>query len=142
MFYKKNELTKFNINKKWSNKESYFYFLKYICMVQILDNNEKESETKIIENKVKPKNLEKVEKKDEPQLIIDFSFGKIKSKNNKEKNNIKITKFSWKDKLQYQSFEKCLENKNIKEYFILGEKITFEKFREKLSEYYKILTAL
>ena len=117
----KKVLSEFIINKEWSNKESYFYFLNYIRRVQIIYKKE-EHEFKIIENnekKVKPKNIETKENKENIE------------KNNKEKSYIKIT-----------NFNKCLEKKNIKEYFILGEKITLKKFRDKLSEYYKILPSI
>ena len=96
----KKQLQELEITKELSNKQSYFYFLKYMNQVKIIDDilvddNVKEKvgdEAKITEIQ----NEEK--KKEEPQYLIDFLFGKISFEKNRYKkkeieNNINLFRY-------------------------------------------------
>jgi len=137
----KKQLQELEITKELSNKQSYFYFLKYMNHVKIIDDI-------LVDDKVKEKvgdetkiteiqNEEK--KKEEPQYLIDFLFGKISfEKNRHKKKEIENTPFSNENNEERnKSFEKCIQKKNIniQKTFVLGEKIKISELRKKLSDY-------
>ena len=116
----KDELIKYGIKKNISNREAYFYFLHYISLVMILNNEEINIENNNIEEKINP------------ELLIDFSEGKMSflrtSSPKKITENISYAKF----------FEK--RNIDMKNFFPIGEKITLKNLRAKLSLFQEILT--
>ena len=144
----KKQLQELEITKELSNKQSYFYFLKYMNHVKIIDDI-------LVDDKVKEKvgdevkiteiqNEEKI--KEEPQYLIDFLFGKISfEKNRHKKKEIENIPFSNENNEERnKSFEKCIQKKNIniKKLFALGEKIKISELRKKLSDYQDILIYL
>ena len=78
----KEQLLQFNIIKKFSNREAYFYFLEYIADVQNIDEKEKNKEVTEKEKKEK--------KSRKPDLTIDCSKGNIEIINNVIKKRIHI----------------------------------------------------
>ena len=137
----KKQLQELEITKELSNKQSYFYFLKYMNQVKIIDDI-------LVDDKVKEKvgdevkiteiqNEEKI--KEEPQYLIDFLFGKISfEKNRHKKKEIENIPFSNENNEERnKSFEKCIQKKNIniKKTFALLEKIKNYLLRKKLSDY-------
>ena len=127
----KEELSKFGIIKKFNNRETYFYFLEYIINLRIIDNKNKKVINKPsinIENK-------KEKKLKIPNLIIDFSKGKIDVKN----NNVNITNNSTDEKTE-TNFEDMikLKNINIDEYFKIPDIISIKDLRKKIKEYKKL----
>ena len=144
----KKQLQELEITKELSNKQSYFYFLKYMNHVKIIDDI-------LVDDKVKEKvgdevkiteiqNEEKI--KEEPQYLIDFLFGKISfEKNRHKKKEIENTPCSIENNEERnKSFEKCIQKKNIniQKTFVLGEKIKISELRKKLSDYQDILIYL
>ena len=132
----KKQLQELEITKELSNKQSYFYFLKYMNHVKIIDDI-------LVDDKVKEKvgdevkiteiqNEEKI--KEEPQYLIDFLFGKISfEKNRHKKKEIENTPCSIENNEERnKSFEKCIQKKNIniKKIFVLGEKIKISELRK------------
>lgn len=118
----KEQLIKFSINKKFNNKESFFYFLDYINEVKIITVNEKDDskDEQIKKNKVTDK---------EPQLIIDFLGDKITVEINKKikkenKNNIDLNLSDGNEiKELEEDYGKKISIKNINiENFFLWEK--------------------
>ena len=127
----KEELSKFGIIKKFNNRETYFYFLEYIINLRIIDNKNKKVINKPsinIENK-------KEKKLKIPNLIIDFSEGKIDVKN----NNVNITNNSTDEKTE-TNFEDMIKLKNISidEYFKILDIISIKDLRKKIKEYKKL----
>ena len=111
----KKQLQELEITKELSNKQSYFYFLKYMNHVKIIDDI-------LVDDKVKEKvgdevkiteiqNEEKI--KEEPQYLIDFLFGKISfEKNRHKKKEIENIPFSNENNEERnKSFEKCIQKK-------------------------------
>ena len=68
----KDNLSEFGIIKKYSNRDTYFYFLEFIASIKITDNFEDSEEETESE-----KSETKVEKVKEPNLIVNFSGGNI-----------------------------------------------------------------
>lgn len=139
----KEQLIKFSINKKFNNKESFFYFLDYINEVKIITVNEKDDskDEQIKKNKVTDK---------EPQLIIDFLGDKITVEINKKikkenKNNIDL---NLSDGNEIKELEEdygkkiSIKNINIENYFSMGEEITIKTLRNKIRKYFNDLTYL
>ena len=63
---KKNDLSELGINKRFNNRETYFYFLEYLIRVEYFEDN-------IVKNRLKDK-TKKYKNKDSKttKLIIDF----------------------------------------------------------------------
>ena len=118
----KEKLLEYNIIKKFSNKESYFYFLDYISGIEILPNLEKinkSSDKKDTKNKLKI-----------PNIIINFFDGKMNIKKSLEKRE------EYVEKSEFEYGEMLLKkNINIDNIFVMKEKITIEKLREKINNY-------
>ena len=122
----KNQLSEFKIIKKYSNEETYFYFLDYIISVKII-------------KKKKDSNKQKEEGKKEkhsknPVYQFDLSNGNIKIDNIKVNN--KIDCVEKKTENDYEEMIKA-KNINIDEYFKMKEEITVQNLREKIKKYYK-----
>ena len=133
----KEELIKFHINKKYNNKDSFYYFLNYINEVKIINDNEEDDS-----------NNEEIKKKqvtdEEPQLTIDFLEEKIIVKKNKKIKNINLSHDNGIKELQQieEDFAKKIgiKNINIDDYFFIGEIITIKKLRNKICKYFNELT--
>ena len=126
----KEDLFRFGINKKLSNRETYFYFLRYIISIEIKneENNEKNPE-KNDENEKNNESFEKVN-----NLSIDLSEGKIKVKDNSKEEN---------DDIDYEkdidTFKKIIKRKNIniEDVFHMNEEITIKRLKNKINKYNK-----
>ena len=122
----KNQLSEFKIFKKYSNEETYFYFLDYIISVKII-------------KKKKDSNKQKEEGKKEkhsknPVYQFDLSNGCIKIDNIKVNNKIDCVEIKTEN-----DYEEMIKAKNITidEYFKMKEEITVQNLREKIKKYYK-----
>lgn len=131
----KEDLKKYNVEKELSNRDAYFYFLRYIRNVKILD----EEGDHISQNSDSQDKMQ-------PQILIDLSSGKMKFERIDRKkidDTKQITSFNKEDKYnQNISYEKFIQKKkmDIKKFFKLGEEITILNLRDKLVEYQEILT--
>ena len=123
----KSQISEFNIIKKYSNEETYFYFLDYIINVKII-KSKKEFKTAKKEEKKKIKKLKN------PSFQIDFSNGNIKIKSVRVNDNIDCAEKHTED-----DYERMVQAKNIiiDEYFIMKEEITIKNLREKIKKFYK-----
>ena len=122
------DLSSFNIKKKFSEKEAYFYFLEYIIKVIIIEETS-------FENKNEKKNKKKLR---EPTLVVDFTEENIKfeKKINNNNNNNDIINYTEE---QYESMI-IQKNINIDDYFIIPEKISFQNLRKKIKDFLEKLT--
>ena len=132
------KLSNFQINKILTGRESYFYFLKYIFNVKIIDKTEKKE--------IKKEEKSKMEKKEEPNLFIDCSGGKINIKDNNKyktvlkKNRILKSNYNSKEQENLDEFYKKIiykKNINIQKYFVMQEEITLKELEGKMYQYYK-----
>ena len=123
----KSQISEFNIIKKYSNDETYFYFLDYIINVKIIKSKKEFKTTKKEEKK-------KIKKLKNPSFQIDFSNGNIKIKNIKINDNNDCA-----EKYTEDDYERMVQSKNIiiDEYFIMKEEITVKNLREKIKKFYK-----
>ena len=125
----KEDLSKFGIIKKCSNRESFFYFLNYIINVIILKDEG-------ISNKYK---IEEESEIKTPKILIDLSNEKISIKNLEDDTECSESEDDEKSEKKYEKILKR-KSKGINEYFILNEKITFDNLRNKIIEYLNIIS--
>ena len=125
----KEDLSKFGIIKKCSNRESFFYFLNYIINVIILKDEG-------ISNKYK---IEEESEIKTPKILIDLSNEKISIKNLEDDTENSESEDDEKSEKKYEKILKR-KSKGINEYFILNEKITFDNLRNKIIEYLNIIS--
>ena len=125
----KEKLNEYGIIKKFSNKESYFYFLKYIASIEIIEEGIKCGKTK---KKNNTKNTNQV-----PNVIINISEEKI----NVEKKNEINYEIEEKSEFEYGNILKekniCIDN-----YFIMNDKVTIKQLNKKMKLYLRKMTIM
>ena len=126
----KNDLAELGINKRFNNRETYFYFLEYLIRVEYFEDN-------IVKNRLKDK-TKKYKNKDSktPKLIIDFSNGKIDIM---KIDNIKDDKIIINDNENYMELISRI-NVDIAKVFIFAEIISIEELRKKMKQFYDNIT--
>ena len=126
----KNDLSELGINKRFNNRETYFYFLEYLIRVEYFEDN-------IVKNRLKDK-TKKYKNKDSktPKLIIDFSNGKIDIM---KIDNIKDDKIIINDNENYMELISRI-NVDIAKVFIFAEIISIEELRKKMKQFYDNIT--
>ena len=126
----KNDLSELGINKRFNNRETYFYFLEYLIRVEYFEDN-------IVKNRLKDK-TKKYKNKDSktPKLIIDFSNGKIDIM---KIDNIKNDKIIINDNENYMELISRI-NVDIAKVFIFAEIISIEELRKKMKQFYDNIT--
>ena len=126
----KNDLSELGINKRFNNRETYFYFLEYLIRVEYFEYN-------IVKNRLKDK-TKKYKNKDSktPKLIIDFSNGKIDIM---KIDNIKDDKIIINDNENYMELISRI-NVDIAKVFIFAEIISIEELRKKMKQFYDNIT--
>ena len=126
----KNDLSQLGINKRFNNRETYFYFLEYLIRVEYFEDN-------IVKNRLKDK-TKKYKNKDSktPKLIIDFSNGKIDIM---KIDNIKDDKIIINDNENYMELISRI-NVDIAKVFIFAEIISIEELRKKMKQFYDNIT--
>ena len=126
----KNDLSELGINKRFNNRETYFYFLEYLIRVVYFEDN-------IVKNRLKDK-TKKYKNKDSktPKLIIDFSNGKIDIM---KIDNIKDDKIIINDNENYTELISRI-NVDITKVFIFAEIISIEELRKKMKQFYDNIT--
>ena len=126
----KNDLSELGINKRFNNRETYFYFLEYLIRVEYFEDN-------IVKNRLKDK-TKKYKNKDSktPKLIIDFSNGKIDIM---KIDNIKDDKIIINDNENYTELISRI-NVDITKVFIFAEIISIEELRKKMKQFYDNIT--
>ena len=126
----KNDLSELGINKRFNNRETYFYFLEYLIRVEYFEDN-------IVKNRLKDK-TKKYKNKDSktPKLIIDFSNGKIDIM---KIDNIKDDKIIINDNENYMELISRI-NVDITKVFIFAEIISIEELRKKMKQFYDNIT--
>ena len=126
----KNDLSELGINKRFNNRETYFYFLEYLIRVVYFEDN-------IVKNRLKDK-TKKYKNKDSktPKLIIDFSNGKIDIM---KIDNIKDDKIIINDNENYMELISRI-NVDIAKVFIFAEIISIEELRKKMKQFYDNIT--
>ena len=126
----KNDLSELGINKRFNNRETYFYFLEYLIRVEYFEDN-------IVKNRLKDK-TKKYKNKDSktPKLIIDFSNGKIDIM---KIDNIKDDKLIINDNENYMELISRI-NVDIAKVFIFAEIISIEELRKKMKQFYDNIT--
>ncbi len=126
----KNDLSELGINKRFNNRETYFYFLEYLIRVEYFEDN-------IVKNRLKDK-TKKYKNKDSktPKLIIDFSNGKIDIM---KIDNIKDDKIIINDNENYTELISRI-NVDIAKVFIFAEIISIEELRKKMKQFYDNIT--
>ena len=126
----KNDLSELGINKRFNNRETYFYFLEYLIRVEYFEYN-------IVKNRLKDK-TKKYKNKDSktPKLIIDFSKGKIDIM---KIDNIKDDKIIINDNENYMELISRI-NVDIAKVFIFAEIISIEELRKKMKQFYDNIT--
>ena len=126
----KNDLSELGINKRFNNRETYFYFLEYLIRVEYFEDN-------IVKNRLKDK-TKKYKNKDSktPKLIIDFSNGKIDIM---KIDNIKDDKIIINDNENYMELSSRI-NVDIAKVFIFAEIISIEELRKKMKQFYDNIT--
>jgi len=126
----KNDLSELGINKRFNNRETYFYFLEYLIRVEYFEDN-------IVKNRLKDK-TKKYKNKDSktPKLIIDFSNRKIDIM---KIDNIKDDKIIINDNENYMELISRI-NVDIAKVFIFAEIISIEELRKKMKQFYDNIT--